>query len=145
MARANRVDSSERAILMQRCEGPKRTDTTFDLGIDPHRSRVPRSTVDHAVPNSIGIRKPGQRVPHCLSVNSAIWQFQVTAPEHCRPAIKHSQPQRTRARVHDQDAHAGNDTGHSPDAGAGFPLRTAADSGWRVQPSLVGWGDRIPL
>ncbi len=110
MAGANRVDASQRAVLMQRREGAKRTDMRFNLGIDPHRTRVPRSAVNHAVPDGIGLRQASERLPHRTPVNPAIRHLQIMAPENRQAAIEHSQPQRTRPRIHDQNTQTSNDT-----------------------------------
>jgi hypothetical protein len=107
---SNGSDPSQRAVLMQRREGPERTNPSLDICIDPGGARVPRSAVNHAVADSIGLRQPGERHPHRALVNAAIGQLQVTAREDRQPVIEHSQPQRTRSGINDKDTQASNDT-----------------------------------
>jgi hypothetical protein len=97
----NGSDPSQRAVLMQRRESSERPDPSLDLWINPDGPRIPRSAVNHPVPNRIGLRQSDQRLPHGVWVNSTVWQLQVTAPEDQQPVIEHAQPQRTRAGIHD--------------------------------------------
>ncbi len=108
--RPNRTYPSQRAVLVQRREGPERTDPSLDICINPHCTRVPQSTVHHAVSDCIGVRQPGKRLDDCVWVNAAIGQVQIMARENRQRTIDYAQPERTRAGIDDKDMQANNDT-----------------------------------
>jgi hypothetical protein len=102
---ADRRDALQRPILMERRERSQFADAHLDVRIDPHRTGVPRASVNHAVPSCVGVREPGHRPRHRTPLHPPVGQADVAALQDGERPIEHAQLERARARIDNEDAH----------------------------------------
>jgi hypothetical protein len=81
------LDPSQRAILVQRRQRSESTDSSLNIGIEPHGARIPRSTVNHPVSDGIRLGQPTEPLDDYVRVDAAIGQLHIMARENCQRTI----------------------------------------------------------